>query len=145
MTRSGRRWLRRLGGSAGRAAGMLLVGLALASLGVLWPLAADPVAGPREITLVARGMSFYLDGTDRANPVLRLTAGETVRVVLRNDDDGIAHTFEIGAWDAAVATLKGGDSGSVVIDVPNRPGRHRYACGPHAAMMNGIVEVVAAN
>ena len=47
--------------------------------------------------------------------------------------------------EEAVALLKEGDSGSVVIDVPNRPGRFRYACAPHAEMMNGIVEVVAAN
>ena len=145
VTRSGPYRLYRLSGSAGRARGILLVGLALVSLCLLWPLAVGPSAGPREITLVVRGMSFYVDGTDRANPVLRLTAGETVRVVLRNEDNGIAHNFEVGAWDVAVALLKEGDSGSVVIDVPNRPGRFRYAGAPHAEMMNGIVEVVAAN
>ena len=145
VTRSGPFRLHRLSGSAGRARGILLVGLALVSLCVLWPLAVGPSAVPREITLVARGMSFYVDGTDRANPVLQLTAGETVRVVLRNEDNGIAHNFEVGVWDVAVARLKGGDSGSVVIDVPNRPDRFRYVCAAHAEMMNGIVEVVVAS
>jgi FtsP/CotA-like multicopper oxidase with cupredoxin domain len=129
-------------GSAGRATGVLLIGLTLGSLVLLWPVAADTSDSLREITLVTRDMAFYLDGSDIPNPVLTMRAGETVRIVLRNEDVGMKHTFEIGAWDQAVPSTQGGRTASAVIEVPNRPGRHEYVCGPHPALMRGLVEVV---
>ena len=129
-------------GSAGRATGVLLMSLTLGGLVLLWPVAADTSDKLREITLVARNMAFYLDGSDVPNPVLTMRAGETVRIVLRNEDVGMKHTFEIGAWDQAVPSTRGGRTASAVIEVPNRPGRHEYVCGPHPALMRGLVEVV---
>ena len=129
-------------GSAGRLTGVLLMSLTLSSLVFLWPVAADPADSPREITLVTRDMAFYLDGSDTPNPVLRMRAGETVRIVLRNEDVGIKHTFEVGTWDQAVLSTKGGRTASAVIDVPDRPGPHEYVCGPHSALMRGVIEVV---
>lgn len=128
-----------------RIAGLLLLGFALASGVVLWPLAADPAASPREIVVVARDMAFYLQGSAAPNPVLTFRAGETVRVTLRNEDKGFMHSFEIGAWGKTVPTLKEGRSTSVLIEVPNQPGQHEYTCRPHAAMMKGVVDVVSAN
>ena len=133
-------WLR---GSSGRVAGMLLVSLMLGSLVVLWPVAADPADSPRVITLVTRGMAFYLDGGDTPNPVLTMRAGEVVRVVLRNEDVGIDHNLEIAAWDKTIPPPLRGRTTSTVINVPDSPGRHVYRCGPHAALMRGIVEVIA--
>ena len=89
-------------------------------------------------------MAFYLDGSDTPNPVLRMRAGETVRIVLRNEDVGIKHTFEVGTWDQAVLSTKGGRTASTVIDVPDRPGPHEYVCSPHSALMRGVIEVVEA-
>ena len=48
---------------------------------------------PREITLVVRGMAFYLEGNELPNPTITVTAGERVRVVLRNEERGIAARF----------------------------------------------------
>ena len=135
-------WVR---GSGGRVAGILLMGLTLGSLVLLWPVAADPAASLREITLVTRDMAFYLDGGETPNPVLTMRAGETVRIVLRNEDNGIAHNFEVGAWGQDVPTAKRGSSTSALIDAPDRPGRHVYVCGPHSALMRGIIDVVAAD
>ena len=135
----------RLRGRVGQAAGVLAAGLALVSLAILWPLAEDLVAGPREIVVVARDMAFYLEGSRSPNPVIGMTSGETIRLTIRNENRGVVHNFQIASWDISVTRLKGGESGSIVIRVPNRPGRHAYTCAPHQALMNGIVEVVAAN
>ena len=131
-------------GSVGRVTGVLLMSLTLGSLAVLWPVAADPAESSLEITLVTRDMAFYLDGSDTPNPVLTMRAGETARIVLRNEDVGIRHTFEVGTWDQAVPSPKGSRTASAVIEVPNRPGRHEYFCGPHPALMRGVIEVVEA-
>ena len=140
-----RRWQLRLHGSAGRVAGAVLAGFVVVGLVVFLPLAADPEAAPREIVLVARGMAFYVDGQRAPNPVLTMTAGETVRIVVRNEDVGIAHNFEIPTWDEATPIVYGDATAMVQIKVPSRPGRHDYVCRPHAAMMNGVVDVVSAN
>ena len=138
------RWVTtRLRGSAGRSAAVLLMLLTLATLASLWPVAAGP-ADPREVTLVTRDMAFYVDGSDTPNPVLTMHAGETVRVVLRNEDVGMNHNFEIPAWAQAISAPSRGPIASVLIEVPDRPGRHEYICGPHAALMRGVVEVVEA-
>ena len=132
-------------GSAGRVTGVLLTSLTLSSLVVLWPVAADPTGGLQEIALVTRNMAFYLDGSDTPNPVLTMRAGQTVRILLRNEDVGIKHTFEVGAWDQAVPSNQGGRAVSAFIEVPNRSGWHEYVCGPHPALMRGLIKVVEAD
>ena len=137
------RWVTtRLRGSAGRSAAVLLMLLTLATLASLWPVAAGP-ADPREVMLVTRDMAFYVDGSDTPNPVLTMHAGETVRVVLHNEDVGMNHNFEI-PWAQAISAAPRGPIASVLIEVPDRPGRHEYICGPHAALMRGVIEVVEA-
>ena len=59
-------------------------------------------------------MTFYLDGQADPNPTLRLRAGETVRLVLRNDDEGMTHDFAIPGWKAATKRIESG----------RRSGRH---------------------
>ena len=44
-------------------------------------------------------------GTGAANPTLRLRAGETVRLVLRNEDRGMKHDFTVPAWNAATPLI----------------------------------------
>jgi plastocyanin len=96
---------------------------------------------PREITIVARDMTFYLDGRGRPNPTIRLAAGERVRIVLRNEDAGLTHDVVVRSLGIAAPTLKGLGSTSVTVEVPDAPGRHTYTCTPHAKMMSGLVEV----
>ena len=132
-------------GLPGRVAGVLLLSLILGSMVFLWPVAAGPADGPREIKLVTRNMAFYLEGSDVRNPVLTMRAGEALRVVLRNEDIGITHSFEVGTWDQAVLSAKGGLTEAAVIEIPNHPGQYEYVCGPHPALMRGVVEVIKAD
>jgi plastocyanin len=116
----------------------------------LLPLAAETVGfgrstssarAPREIVLVARDMSFYLDGASGENPTLRLKAGEHVRLVLRNEEPGVVHDFAVSAWKVGTRRLQARETDTVTFRVPDTPGQHAYLCNPHASMMRGIIEV----
>lgn len=92
----------------------------------------------REIPLVVRGMAFYLEGDSRtANPTLRLTPGERVRIVVRNQERGILHDFAIPSFGQATDLLKFDQTGAVTFDVPEAPGTYEYHCTPHKLMMTG--------
>jgi plastocyanin len=115
----------------------LTVGVAL-----VLPLVAERAPAPREIVLVARGMTFVLDGSPAAvNPALHLSPGERVRFVLRNETAGIVHDFAVPAWNVAMDPVDGGHSGAVTFTVPGQPGTFVYECRPHAQMMRGTLEV----
>ena len=95
----------------------------------------------REIRLVARGMTFYLEGAGDANPTLRLHAGETVRLVLRNEDRGMKHDFSVPEWDAAIPLVAAMRDGSMVVTAPARATRTGYSCTPHRETMKGTIIV----
>lgn len=96
----------------------------------------------REIHLVARGMSFYLDADPTtANPTLTVQRGERVRVVLRNETPGIDHDVVIASLGAGLTPVGVGQVASFDLEVPDRPGRHEYHCRPHAVMMRGTVVI----
>ncbi|HYU77730.1 MAG TPA: plastocyanin/azurin family copper-binding protein [Vicinamibacterales bacterium] len=100
--------------------------------------------GPREVLLVARGMTFNLASTpNHANPVIHLRAGERVRITLRNDALGLMHDFEIPSWDVKSEQIRGGQTTSVLFTVPEREGRVEYICRPHSSLMHGYIEVSA--
>jgi plastocyanin len=126
----------------------------LVNLGISWQVAAGtllllPVVvacgaeGPvREVTLVARGMTFVLEGApDQPNPPLALRAGERVRLVLKNEAPGLLHDFEIPALNIHLDQIRAGESIDRTFTVPDNPGRHDYRCRPHAELMHGVVEV----
>lgn len=129
---------------------VVLVAAAAIGVGALLPLGADSVwpgevahsaNAPREIVLVARDMSFYLDGAGAENPTLRLKAGEDIRLVLRNEEPGVTHDVVVSAWKVATRRLQARERDAVVFRVPDVPGRYEYLCNPHASMMRGIIEV----
>ena len=96
----------------------------------------------REIHLVARDMAFYLaDDPQTANPTITVKAGETVRLVVRNDDRGLKHDFALPIADASTRTLAFGEQGEVTMTVPSQPGTYEYVCQPHRAMMRGSIKV----
>lgn len=98
----------------------------------------------REIRLVARDMSFYLaDDPGTPNPTITVRAGESVKIVVQNDDRGIRHDFAIPVWKAATATLSWSERGELSITAPKTPGSFEYVCQPHQAMMRGLIRVVA--
>jgi heme/copper-type cytochrome/quinol oxidase subunit 2 len=100
--------------------------------------------GPREIVVVARGMTFTLPSDpDTPNPLIRLKPGEQVTITLRNEAPGLIHDFRIPSWDFKTDQVRGGESTSVALTVPGSQGRYEYMCGPHSNMMHGFVEVTA--
>jgi plastocyanin len=115
------------------------VALSLAVVSLL-SVVAGPRTSERKIVLVARNMAFYLEGGAEANPVLRLGAGEQVRLVLRNEEPGVLHDFAVADWKIGTKKIRDG-SDTIVFKVPTVPGRTEYVCNPHAQMMKGIIEI----
>lgn len=118
---------------------------ALASLMVLTVALIPALSStpPREITLVARNMAFYLEGDGQTpNPTIEVRAGERVRIVLRNQDRGMKHDFAVPAFDAALKAIGWNESGDAVFEVPASPGTYPYVCRPHSLMMQGTIRVV---
>lgn len=99
-------------------------------------------APSREVTLTARGMSFFTDEIPgQPNPVIRFHSGERVRLVLKNDAPGLLHDVEIPALKVEVDQIRAGETTEVIFTVPDLPGQHEYRCRPHSEMMHGVVEV----
>lgn len=123
----------------GRAFATALV----AALGILAmpPRAADVHGAPREVRLVVRNMTFYVEGSTEANPTLRLRAGESVRLVLRNEDRGMKHDFTVPAWSAATPLVAGLREADIVITAPAAGARATYHCTPHEETMRGTIIV----
>ena len=96
---------------------------------------------PREIRVVVRDMNFYLDGQSEENPTLRLRAGETVRLVLRNEDEGMKHDFAIPGWNTATKRIESGEETSVTFRVPGDAASQSYTCRPHASIMQGTIRI----
>ena len=120
------------------------VGAAVAALLVvvtLLPVMTRSV--DREVTLVARGMAFYLENDARTpNPSITVKAGETVRVVLKNEDRGMTHDFAVPALNASLDLTSWNEGDEVTFDVPAEPGTYEYVCNPHRLMMRGTITVV---
>ena len=92
--------------------------------------------------LTARGMTFFTDDAPgQANPVIRLRAGERVRLVLKNEAPGLLHDVEIPALDVRLDQIRAGETADVTFTVPDSPGQHEYRCRPHSELMHGVVEV----
>lgn len=123
---------------------MLLVAAAAAGAVLLSVVAGSRAAepAPREVTIVARDMAFYVDGRPESNPTLRFKAGERVRLLLRNEDAGMTHDFVIKSWNVATRAIatRGGED-TVVFRVPGDGGTVTYQCTPHAEMMRGGIRV----
>ena len=120
---------------------LLLVAMAV----TVWAFTGG-TAVEREVTLHARGMAFYLPGSNLPNPTLHVTAGDSVRVTVVNDDPGVRHDLAVenlGLTIAPLATTPG-SRGSATFEAPALPGRYPYVCTFHAQMMRGVLEVLPA-
>ena len=127
-------WGRRVSVKALIAATAVVVML----LGVLAVAVTRPA---REITLVARGMAFYLEDGDLPNPTITVKPGERVRILLRNEERGIRHDFAVPSLRAALEPLGWNESGYVIFEAPDVPGLYEYWCRPHKMMMRGQIVV----
>jgi len=126
--------------------GRTVSGRAIAALALLMLLVALLPAlsstPTREVTLVVRGMAFYLKDDPRTpNPTLEFKAGERVRVVLENRDRGMTHDFAVPALDAALGPIDWNETDALVFDLPETPGTYEYVCRPHRLMMQGTIRV----
>jgi plastocyanin len=119
---------------------MIIVAAAAVTVGTL-PRIASSREEIRELRLVAREMTFYVEGQDAPNPTLRFKAGEHVRLVLRNADRGMSHDFVVPGWKIRTGLVDGAAETSVTFRVPDGPGSQPYTCSPHAAMMRGTIEI----
>ena len=94
----------------------------------------------RDITLVTRGMAFYLENDPATpNPTIEVKAGERVRIVLQNRDRGFTHDFAVPAFNAGLDPISWNEDGDLVLDVPPAPGSYEYVCRPHEMMMRGTI------
>jgi len=117
---------------------------ALAALMVMAALLPVMTTGAvdRDITLVARGMTFYLESDPESpNPTITVKAGERVRITLRNHDRGMRHDVAVPAVEAGLQALDWNESGEVIFEAPSTPGTYEYVCRPHLLMMRGILRV----
>ncbi len=127
------------GRSRRRLLALPLLALILAcGVGLSVRAAARPEA--RTITLVARGMAYYLPGQSAPNPRLVVECGEDLRIVLRNEDPGMAHDFS--ALGKSTRLLKeAGETAELTLRAPRAPGEHQYLCSLHPRLMRGLLQV----
>ena len=117
--------------------------LALGACALL-PLGAGP-RPQREVSVTARNMAYYVgNDSTSSNPVIKVAAGERIRISLVNKDRGFVHDLAIKDWKVETPLVHDQESTSVIVQVPERPGRVTYVCTLHAAMMKGTIEVVPA-
>lgn len=114
----------------------------LAAVGaVLLPRIVSSREAVRDVTLVVRNMTYYVDGENTPNPPLRFAAGEQVRLTLRNEDQGMMHDFSVQSWGVTTKVLDGKGQDTVTFRVPRASDSTSYTCTPHSAMMNGTIIV----
>lgn len=126
-----------------RAPALASLGLILAS-GIALSLAAADRPEPRSITLVARDMAFYLEHDPTPNPRLAFRRGESLRITLRNEDHGMTHDLVLeraGSSSRATRALRVGESATLELRAPDRPGELSYLCSFHPRMMRSVLAV----
>jgi len=111
--------------------------LLIAGVAILAGAMSSSAGATREVTLVARGMAFYLEDDTTPNPTIRARPGETIRLVLSNETPGVLHDLALAQLGVSIAPVKAGSIGSISLRLPSGPGAYDYVCRPHAQMMRG--------
>ena len=117
------------------ALAMLAVG------GVVLATKSGPGSDVVEVRLVARDMTYFVEGSPEPNPTLRVPRGARLRVVLTNNDPGYSHNLIVSAFGIETPLITNGKTQAIEMKVPLAPGVHAYSCGPHAEMMRGNIAV----
>lgn len=124
-----------------------LVALAAAVAGALFLMSARGTGASetpdRVIVLTASRYAFHAEGDASAvaNPPLRLSAGERVRVIVRNAEEGdVEHNFKIpGLGVHCSKGIAPGEEEAVEFTVP-KDGLYTYTCCSHPGM-GGRLEI----
>ena len=114
---------------------------AIAIAATLLPVATTDLESRREVRLVIRDMTYYLEGTGEPNPTLQFRRGERIRLILTNEDAGMEHDFVVRSWKLATEKIDGRGEDRIDIRVPRRTGTTSYVCSPHAGKMRGNIVV----
>ncbi|MGH8635958.1 MAG: plastocyanin/azurin family copper-binding protein [Burkholderiales bacterium] len=109
--------------------------------GIFLPRMASTREQAREVRLIARNMTYYVDGVSEPNPALLFLPGEQVRVTVRNEDKGMSHDFRIPAWGVGTKVVEWSTEKSITFRVPANASGGTYMCTPHSAMMSGKVVI----
>ena len=126
----------------GRRISVEVVAVVVGLLAVGALLTAVTRTPSREITLVARGMAFYLESDPAIpNPTITARSGERLRIVFRNEDRGMTHDLAVPTFGVATDLIDWNEDDAMTFDVPDRPGTYDYICEPHAMMMRGRIVV----
>jgi plastocyanin len=120
-------------------AAILITGFAALAVGARSAYRAPEV---HEITLVARGMAFRIEGQTLENPDLPLRSGERLLLRFVNDDPGVRHDFAVPSLGVRTRVLDPGEEERVSILVLH-PSTHEYLCTLHPLMMKGAILVRA--
>jgi plastocyanin len=113
----------------------------LVCAGMLLPRLVDTREAIHEVRITAREMSFHVEDIAGANPTMALTAGEQVKVTIRNEDRGMLHDFSIPEWGVRTGVVEWGDERSITFSVPATASTISYVCTPHSVMMSGRITV----
>jgi len=90
----------------------------------------------REMTLVAKEMAFYLEGSNLPNPPLMFHIGEEVRIRFINQDFGMLHDVAFNELGVATGKVRYGEE-AVVEFRPKLLKESEYLCTFHPAAMKG--------
>lgn len=100
-----------------------------------WPARAPADDGVRTIVVIAKDMRFNAN-----NPTLNVAPGESVRIVLRNDDPGMKHDLVIPGLGIRTPVLESGEQ-AVLEFVAPEAGSYEYFCSMHPVTMRGYLQV----
>lgn len=117
---------------------LVIVVAVVAATGAIMLSARGPA--PREIRLIGKNTTFYVEGGGDPNPVLVVKPGESIRIIFRNTDAGMRHDFTIPDWGVESKAVAGIGETAVTFKAPDR-GRAEYNCTPHATVMKGTIAV----
>ena len=103
-------------------------------VGVIAAVAVRVTAVDEVVTLVAVELVFRGD-----NPTLYVTAGSKVKLVFRNEADGVIHQVTLTDLDIETEILQPGESESICFRAPAAGGVLTYACTFHSLMTGQVV------
>ena len=124
-----------------RSAWLAGLASAIALAAIVQHVVSSSSGGAREIHLVVRDMTYYLDGHDDPNPTLRVRPDERIRIRLTNRDAGMSHDFGVPAWRRGTGLIAGIGEAAVEFVAPHATGEETYSCTPHGEMMRGTIRI----